>query len=52
MPADSYLLAQMKEIKLLNSKQGVDYSHEKPTMMTDDFTMSVQRKAQKDVMSY
>jgi len=54
VPADSYLLAQMKEIKEMNDNTHTSAAtiHEKPTIGTDDFTMSVLRKAQKDVMSY
>ncbi|KAL1496396.1 hypothetical protein AB1Y20_016351 [Prymnesium parvum] len=52
LPADSYLLLQMKEIKEMNQKPTMDSTHEKPRIGTDDFTMSVLRKAQKEVMSY
>lgn len=53
VPPDSYLLAQMKELKELNADRADrSATHAKPSIGTDDFTMSVMRMAQKDVMSY
>jgi len=52
LPHDSYMLAQMKEIKEMNQQARNESRHDKASIGTDDFTMSVLRKAQKDVMSY
>jgi len=53
MPADAYYLSHLKKVndqkKMYTSTM---QAMEKPSVGTDDFTMSVMRKAQKDVMSY
>jgi len=52
MPADSYEIAHLKKVHEQNKATAKPFGSDKPSMGTDDFTMSVMRKAQKDVMSY